>query len=122
MCDDEILITDADLDYEEDVAVPGPDETKTVKKAAPKKKKASVEGGGVQKKKKSAPKLSPIVIKQRKDIVDKRIQQLLVRLNRDKALLQKYEENLLAAEAFLAEAAAVAVLVTDETTQDSIKE
>ena len=116
MCDDEIQITDADLDSEEEVA-PGPDETK---KAAPKKKKACA--GGVQKKKKSAPKLSPIVIKQRKDIVDKRIQQLLVRLNRDKALLQKYEENLLAAEAFLAEAAAVAVLVTDETTQDSIKE
>ncbi|MBV5333253.1 hypothetical protein JZU54_06905, partial [bacterium] len=60
-------------------------------------------------------------IKQRKEVVEKRIEQLEVRLARDKAIQQQYAESLAAAEAALAEAiAASQSVVADETTRDSI--
>ena len=102
-----INITDADLDEE--------DEDEPCKKCCKPTKP------GVQKKKKAPAKVSPIVIKQRKEVVEKRIEQLEVRLARDKAIQQQYAESLAAAEAALAEAiAASQSVIADETTRDAI--
>jgi len=104
-----INITDADLDEEED-------EDEPCKKCCKPATKP-----GVQKKKKAPAKVSPIVIKQRKEVVEKRIEQLEVRLARDKAIQQQYAESLAAAEAALAEAiAASQSVIADETTRDAI--
>ena len=117
--DDEILITDADLEEEEDEPT-GP------AAIAGKKKKAAAkaeEGPAPKKKKSSPPKVTPIILKQRKEVVEKRIQQLDVRLNRDKGLLQRYEDSLAEAEAAL-EAVAKAVQaereIVDEGTRDAV--
>lgn len=110
--DEQIPITDADLESEDEEVA----QAQLKSKKQPKKK-----ADGVQKKKKSPPKVSPIVIKQRKEVVEKRIQQLEIRLARDKALQQQYVESLIAAEAALAEAAAAAsAVITDETTRDAV--
>lgn len=92
----EISITDADLEEEE---CTGPVDKKKKRTVAPK-------GEPAPKKKKSPPKVTPIVLKQRKDAVDKRIQQLEVRIARDKELAKRYADCLEAAEAAIAQAAA----------------
>ena len=99
--DNEISITDADLEEEEDCGCCGPVDRKKKRTAAPKPK-----GEPAPKKKKSPPKVTPIVLKQRKDAVDKRIQQLEVRIARDKELAKRYADGLEAAEAAIAQAAA----------------
>ena len=99
--DNEISITDADLDEEEDCGCCGPADKKKKRTAAPKPK-----GEPAPKKKKSPPKVTPIVLKQRKEAVDKRIQQLEVRIARDKELAKRYADGLEAAEAAIAQAAA----------------
>ena len=113
MPEDTINITDADLEEEEECCCASP--TKKCKKPSKPKE------GGVQKKKKAPPKVAPAVIKQRKEAVEKRIEQLEIRLARDKALQQQFTENLAAAEAALAEAiAASQAVIADETTRDAI--
>jgi len=99
--DNEISITDADLEEEEDCGCCGPADKKKKRTAAPKPK-----GEPAPKKKKSPPKVTPIVLKQRKEAVDKRIQQLEVRIARDKELAKRYADGLEAAEAAIAQAAA----------------
>ena len=99
--DTEISITDADLEEEEEDCCCGPVDKKKKRTAAPKPK-----GEPAPKKKKSPPKVTPIVLKQRKDAVDKRIQLLEVRIARDKELAKRYADCLVAAEAAIAQAAA----------------
>ena len=117
--DDDILITDADLEEEEDAQPCEP--TGPVGKKN--KATAKPDGPAPKKKKSSPPKVTPIILKQRKDVVDKRIQQLEVRLNRDKGLLQRYVDSLAEAEAAL-EAVAKAVQaekeIVDEDTRDAV--
>ena len=73
-----------------------------------------------KKKKSSTPKITPIILKQRKEVVEKRIQQLEVRLNRDKGILQRYAEDLAAAEAALEAAAKAAKeAIVDESTREA---
>lgn len=117
--DDDILITDADLEEEEDAQPREP--TGPVGKKN--KATAKADGPAPKKKKSSPPKVTPIILKQRKEVVEKRIQQLDVRLNRDKGLLQRYEDSLAEAEAAL-EAVAKAVQaereIVDEGTRDAV--
>jgi hypothetical protein len=111
--DNEISITDADLEEEEvEGGEPkGPADKKKKRTLAPKK---ATEGEPAAKKKKTPPKVTPIVLKQRKDAVDKRIQLLEARLERDRELAKRYAESLEAAEAFLA---AQAEIIIDERTK-----
>jgi len=105
----EISITDADLEEEEDGCKPkGPVDKKKKRVLAPKKS----EGEPAAKKKKTPPKVTPIVLKQRKEVVEKRIQQLETRLERDRELAKRCTESLEAAEVFLA---AQAELVDEST-------
>lgn len=99
--DNEISITDADLEEEEGDCCCAPTDKKKKRTTAPKPK-----GEPAPKKKKSPPKITPIVLKQRKDAVEKRIQQLEVRIARDKELANRYADCLVAAEAAIAQAAA----------------
>jgi len=99
--ENEISITDADLEEEEGDCCCAPMDKKKKRTTAPKPK-----GEPAPKKKKSPPKVTPIVLKQRKDAVEKRIQQLEVRIARDKELVSRYADGLVAAEAAIAQAAA----------------
>ena len=116
---DEIMITDADLDEEED----GPTCCEPTGPVVVGKKKTVAKKGASaapKKKKSSTPKITPIILKQRKEVVEKRIQQLEVRLNRDKGILQRYAEDLAAAEAALEAAAKAAKeAIVDESTREA---
>ena len=115
---DEIMITDADLDEEED----GPTCCEPTGPVVVGKKKTVAKKGAsaAPKKKSSTPKITPIILKQRKEVVEKRIQQLEVRLNRDKGILQRYAEDLAAAEAALEAAAKAAKeAIVDESTREA---